>query len=258
MKVILNADDMGMSDTVNHSIIEMHQKGVVSSTSLMANGTHFNEAIELLTKHPRLGIGVHLCLDGPFQSATGYRTLIDPLTSSFYDKDEVVRRIRNSSLDKEEVFREFSLQVEKIQDHGVQISHLDTHHHLHLYFPILSQVIRVARKYNISFIRSQRLDTIIPKGRINNLYRNVHHLYLNMRLKSVRGYYDPAIQDCEDLEFNLARLKGLFKSLKGTTEIMLHPVGKDDPETLFFSSKEVLDLLSRQAIINYNQLKEQA
>jgi predicted glycoside hydrolase/deacetylase ChbG (UPF0249 family) len=255
MSVIVNADDMGVSDDVNRSIILLHRKGIVSSTSLMANGQSFKGAVDLLSLHPELGTGVHLCLDGPFQSSIDYKSIIDRERGSFYDKEEVVRRIRKSSFDRDEIYSEFCLQVEKVMDHGIEVSHLDTHHNLHLYFPVLSQVIRVARKYGISYVRSQRLDTCIPKNLINKLYRNIHQVYLKMRLNTVQGYYDPAMQDCIDFEHNLARLEQLLNSSRGIIEIMLHPVGENDPETSFFSSPEVVRLFSSYNILNYHQLR---
>ncbi len=254
MKVIVNADDMGMSDEVNQSIIKLHQKGVVSSTSLMANGPRFNEALELLSQEPELGVGVHLCLDGNYNSARDYVSLLDPANNTFYNKEEAISRIRRSAFDKDEIYREFSLQIEKILDHGIRVSQLDTHHHLHLYFPVLSQVIRVAKKYKISYIRSQRLSSCLSKGYLNNLYRYMHHLYLNMQLNSVQGYYDPEIENCSGNETNFTRLEKMLASGRGIMEIMLHPVGEDDPETSFFSSQEVQQLLSRHTILNYSQL----
>lgn len=255
MKVIINADDMGMSDKVNRSIIHMHQMGIVSSNTLMANAPCFNEALELLAPHPELGTGVHLCLDGPYNSASDYKSIIDPAKGTFYNNNEVVKKIRSFSLDKNEIFREFCLQIEKVLNHGIRVSHLDTHHNLHVYFPILSQVIRVAKKYGISHVRSQRMNTCVDKGCINKLYRNIHQVYLNLSLKSVSGYYYPAIQDCSDFESNLACLDRMLNSTVGIIEIMVHPQSKDDPETKFFSSPEVRNLLSRHNILNYNQLE---
>ena len=255
MKVIINADDLGISDKVNKSVIKMHQKGIVSSTTIMANGPDFEGATNLVKDHPELGIGVHLCLDGNFHSSTDYATLLDPASNTFFEQQEVIKRIRKSSFDKDEIYKEFSLQVEKVLDHGVSVSHLDTHHHLHLYFPVLSQVIRVARKFGVPFIRSQRINTCVPRSKINKAYRYAHHLYLNAQVKSIPGYYDPDIQNCGDFDHNLNRLEGMFNKTKGIIEIMLHPAGDDDPETNFFSSPEVEHLLSRHSIVNYNHLR---
>lgn len=256
MKVIINADDLGKSGKVNQSVIEMHRRGVVSSTTLMANGPDFREAADLVAQHPELGVGVHLCLDGNYHSASDYETLFDPVTKTFFDKHEVIKRIRTSSFDKEEIFREFSLQVEKVLDQGIKVSHLDTHHNLHLHFPILNQVIRVARKYGIAFIRSQRIDTSEPKSFLNQAYRFAHHVYLNMRLRSAGVYYDPAIDHNTDFHHNLNRLHRALNSKREIIEIMLHPNGNSDPETRFFSSPEVQALLSRHVIVNYHHLRE--
>lgn len=256
MKVIINADDLGHSCEVNRSIIKLHSKGIVSSATLMANGPDFMDAADLISKHPGLGVGVHLCLDGNYHSSSDYATLIDPRTATFYDQQEVIRRIRKSAFDAEEIFREFSLQVEKVMDHGIRVSHLDTHHHLHLYFPILNQLIRVARKYDIAFIRSQRIDAPVPKSYLNRAYRLIHHIYLNMRLRSVKMYYDPDIEHDRDFNYNLNRLKGALKSTNETIEIMLHPREGSDPETSFFSSPEVQNLLSGHKIVNYHHLRK--
>jgi len=233
----------------------MHNKGVVSSTTLMANGPEFMDAASRLSDNPELGVGVHLCLDGPYNSNSNYKTLIDPETGFFYNNKELIKRIKGSALDKDEIFREFCSQVEKLRNHGIDVSHLDTHHNLHLYFPILSQVIRVARKYNIPYIRSQRLNSCTPKSSINKMYRQIHQLYLNVHSKSVQGYYDPDMEECPDIEHNLSRLEHMLHTGRGIMEIMVHPQGEEDAETRFFSSSRVEKLLSAHNIINYSSLK---
>jgi len=254
MKVIINADDFGVSDEVNQSVINMHRKGIVSSTTIMANGPDFEKAVELLSAHPDLGVGVHLCLDGPYNSSTDHTSLLDPVTNTFFERTEVIKKIHKSYFKKDEIYREFSLQLERVLDHGLTISHLDTHHHFHLYFPVLKQVIRVARKYGISFIRSQRIITSAPLSSVNRAYRLAHHLYLNTCLRSVPAYYDPAIENNSDFAYKLNKLEGMLNNSKGPVEIMLHPRGDNDPETRFFSSPEVQQVLSRHLILNYKQL----
>ncbi len=114
---------------------------------------------------------------------------------------------------------------------------------------------RAAEKFGVPFIRSQRINTCVPRSKINKAYRYAHHLYLNAQVKSIPGYYDPDIQNCGDFDHNLNRLEGMFNKTKGIIEIMLHPAGDDDPETNFFSSPEVEHLLSRHSIVNYNHLR---
>src|SRR5271167_2738029 len=64
--LIVNADDLGWTVGVNRGIVEAHRKGLVTSTSLLANGQAFAAAAEIRRSYPELGIGVHLNLsDGP-------------------------------------------------------------------------------------------------------------------------------------------------------------------------------------------------
>ncbi len=66
-KLIVNADDFGRSSPINRGIIEAHQKGIVTTTSLMTTREGFDEAVQLARANPRLGIGLHLDLDSFFE-----------------------------------------------------------------------------------------------------------------------------------------------------------------------------------------------
>src|SRR5436190_22470331 len=69
-RLIVNADDFGLTEKVNQAIIEGHLKGIITSTSLLANGVAFESAVRLAQLHPKLGVGVHLNLtDGSPVSA---------------------------------------------------------------------------------------------------------------------------------------------------------------------------------------------
>ena len=63
-RLIINADDFGIHTEVNHAVINAHKKGILTSTSLLASGPAFEEAVELAKGCPKLGIGIHLCLVG--------------------------------------------------------------------------------------------------------------------------------------------------------------------------------------------------
>jgi chitin disaccharide deacetylase len=60
MKLIVNADDFGLSRGINRGIIQSHEYGIVTSASLFANGPAFDDALEKITTCPKLGVGVHL------------------------------------------------------------------------------------------------------------------------------------------------------------------------------------------------------
>ena len=78
-RLIINADDFGLTAGVNRAIVEAHENGVVSSATLMANGRAFAQAVSLAQSTPRLGVGCHVVLvDGaPLLPQTQVHTLLD-------------------------------------------------------------------------------------------------------------------------------------------------------------------------------------
>ncbi len=254
MALILNADDYGKSKSSDDAIILMHKLGIVSSTTIIANGDTFNTAADILSEYPRLGTGVHLCLDGPYNIGNNYSTIIDRKTNKFYNHDQIISKIKNSKVDESEIYREYCLQIEKIMDHRITISHLDHHHHLHIYLPILNSMIRAAKKYNIKYIRPQKMFLYNNKNCLKHIYRYFHHLYLRSRIQTIDGFYSPSITDSFNYEYHFKRLTNLLKINNKLIEIMLHPINKNDPETIFFTSSEVLSLLKRHRIISYTDL----
>ena len=157
MKLIVNADDFGFSEEVNANIVKCHQKGIVTSATILSGGQNFEDAIKLAKENPKLGIGVHLAVDGPNNIGEKYASLLDPLTDEFYEDLVALKKIRNGDFNFEDLVSEYSLQIEKVRDEGIIVTHLDHHHHFHLYFPILKAVIQVARKYKIPYIRPQKI-----------------------------------------------------------------------------------------------------
>ena len=60
--LIVNADDFGLSRSINEGILEAHRDGIVNSASLMVNMPGFEDALARLSEHPRLAVGVHVNL----------------------------------------------------------------------------------------------------------------------------------------------------------------------------------------------------
>lgn len=122
-KVIINADDFGYCEAVNYGILESYRQGIVSSTSLMANMPGFDHAAAILKENPKLGLGIHLTLTCYKPVGTGYHSLTDE--QGYFIKNDL------DAFDMDEVFTEWCLQMEKIQAAGLQVDHIDSHHHLH-------------------------------------------------------------------------------------------------------------------------------
>jgi hypothetical protein len=140
-KLVVNADDFGRSSPVNQGIIEAHQKGIVTSASLMTERDGFEEAVSLARANPRLGIGLHLDLDSFFEVQHGTGRLMS---------------YRDSSLPMSAIAQETEKQIQKIITTGLLVSHLDGHHHSHLRPELFAVVAALTAKYKIKVIRHFR------------------------------------------------------------------------------------------------------
>jgi chitin disaccharide deacetylase len=254
MTIIINADDFAISENTNNTILFLHKQGVVTSTTIMANGKYFSQAVEISKDNPKLGVGVHLCLDGPFNVGRDYKSIMDRNSNLFFDIGKIYKKAKSFSVYKSEIYREYCLQIEKVLDHGIRISHLDHHHHLHLFLPVLDSMIKAAKKYKIRYIRSQKVFHLNQENFFKHIYKNTHQLYLTSRISAVDGYFTLSITDSTHYENHYSRLSELLRIENKIIEIMVHPQYKDDPETMFYSSKKVMDLLSNQNLISYHDL----
>ena len=154
-RLIVNADDFGFTSGVNRAIVEAHSHGIVTSSTLMANGPAFTEAVELAKRNPRLGVGCHVVLiDGePLLD----REKIPSLTHSRRFRDSLksfAARALSRRIDEEEIFAEVAAQIRKLQASAISVSHVDTHKHTHLFPRILRPVLRAARECGVRAVRN--------------------------------------------------------------------------------------------------------
>ena len=156
-RIILNADDFGLTDGVNRAIVELHRAGVLTSASLMARAAATDEAIKLAIATPSLGVGCHVVLvDGePVLGAQSLPTLIDMSTGRFYPtpgaffKLLLTGRIRSA-----EIEAETAAQIALLQKRGLQVTHIDTHKHVHMFPAVLRPALRAARAAGICAVRN--------------------------------------------------------------------------------------------------------
>jgi chitin disaccharide deacetylase len=254
MSLVINADDFGLSESVNNTILMLFKKGIVKSASIIAAGEKFEHAIEISKKNPLLDIGVHLCLSGPFNIGKDYHTILDPRTNLFFEKSEIIKKLKRLSVAKSEIFEEYSLQIEKVMDNNIRITHLDSHHHLHLYPPSLMSIVKCAKKFKIPYIRTQKILFRENTSLVNYAYKSLHQLYLRSQNRTVDGLYQPCIRNCNNYKKEYIRINRLFAIKNSDIEVILHPRDSSDPETSFFSSSTILDLLKSQRLMSYNDL----
>lgn len=162
--LIVNADDFGLTSGVNRAVLELHQAGVLTSTTLMANATATKDAIELARDNPTLGVGCHVVLvDGePLLSARqDIPNLADPVGGRFHSSlvgflDRLYRRRPLMALSPlvPEIEAEATAQIASLQKRGVRLTHVDTHKHLHMFPAVLRPVLRAAKAAGIRTVRN--------------------------------------------------------------------------------------------------------
>jgi predicted glycoside hydrolase/deacetylase ChbG (UPF0249 family) len=143
IRLIVNADDFGFTRDVNEGIVEAHRHGILTATTLMANGAAFEDAVALARANPTLDVGCHLVLVQGMSVADPSREL--PATLG-----ELTRALVRRNLP---VYDELLAQVRKIVRAGIRPTHLDTHKHTHLLPPVLDAVARIAHEFRIPWVR---------------------------------------------------------------------------------------------------------
>jgi hopanoid biosynthesis associated protein HpnK len=154
-RLIVNADDFGYTSGINRAIVETHSRGIVTSTTLMANGPAFFEAVHVAKTLPKLSVGCHVVLtDGePVLNATQ----LPSLTTATRFRDGMAAfaaRTITGLMDTAEIIAEAAAQIRKIQSAGIAVSHIDTHKHTHLFPKILRPLLRAAGECGVRAIRN--------------------------------------------------------------------------------------------------------
>lgn len=146
MQFIINSDDFGYCPGINAAILYCHTHGILTSTTLMANGLFFEQAVQLAKAHPTLGVGVHLVM-------TFGRPLLDDMPSLTDEAGNFLKRTafdEQSTIDAHELYREWQAQIEKVKAAGIIPTHLDSHHHMHNFNETTREVIeQLATDYQL-------------------------------------------------------------------------------------------------------------
>ena len=159
-RLIINADDLGMTRGVNRAIFEAYEHGIVTSATLMANAPASHEAAALAQKSLGLSVGCHVVLIGgePLLPPQNVRSLTRKSAgngSSFHNAlPGFAARALAGRLAASEIEAEATAQIQKIQSAGISPSHFDTHKHTHMFPAVLKPLLRAARNCGIGAIRN--------------------------------------------------------------------------------------------------------
>lgn len=154
-RLIVNADDLGLTPGINSGIFAAHERGILTSASLMAGAAAVDDAIARARQHPLLGVGCHLTLvDGrPVAPPSEVRTLVDKEGLFRHSWAPFIRDALAGRISSTDVERELTAQIHRLVSAGVRLTHLDSHKHVHAYPPIFEIVTRLAGRYEIPAVR---------------------------------------------------------------------------------------------------------
>ncbi|HEX4424499.1 MAG TPA: ChbG/HpnK family deacetylase [Terriglobales bacterium] len=157
-RLIINADDFGLTRGVNRAIVEGHEDGVITSSTLMANGPAFDNAVELTHSVPRLSVGCHVVLvDGsPVLPGVEVSSLVGDTSPARFGNgiSKFSLRALTGRLDRNQIEAEVTAQIRKLQAAGIAVSHLDSHKHTHMFPAVFRPLLQAAKSCGVRAIRN--------------------------------------------------------------------------------------------------------
>lgn len=204
MNLIVNADDFGLTKSINRGILKGMTDGIVTSCTMVAGGREdaFSHAAELYRKH-RIDVGVHLVLTMGRPVLTDVRSLVNE-NGNFYSLNDIGAHI--DGMDRTELKAEFMAQIDKIRSAGIEVTHLDSHHHVHMLSGVSEVYLEIAREQGLP-VRA----------------------FKDRQAGAADGHYpERIITDFYGNGVSEASLLGLLNTLTGeSAEIMCHPAYVD-------------------------------
>ena len=154
-QLIINADDFAMTPGINRAIAECHRNGILTSTTIIANGDAFDDAVRRLAELPSLAVGVHLNLSQgrPASPADEIPTLLDSRGELFLKPARLLHRLASNKVRPAHIERELRAQVRLAIQAGISPDHLDGHLHTHVVPGVREIVIGLAREFGIPAVR---------------------------------------------------------------------------------------------------------
>jgi hopanoid biosynthesis associated protein HpnK len=237
-KLIINADDFGIHESVNRGIIDGFRRGCISSTTLMPGASAFEQAVALAADNPGLGLGVHLTLVGEVAVAppAEVASLVDSNGRLPLEYGRFLQLFVTGRIFLADIRRELEAQVHKVAATGLPITHLDSHQHLHVVPGIVDIVLDIAKQFQVKAVRVPTEPICFFGGFSCNAGRFIGRGGLSVLASLARGKARKAgIKTTDHFYGMLAggnmtepHLLTIINRLPyGTTEIMMHP-GADD------------------------------
>jgi predicted glycoside hydrolase/deacetylase ChbG (UPF0249 family) len=237
-RLILNADDFGLTPGINRAIAELHTAGCLTSATLMAAGPAFDDAAAIARAHPALGVGCHIVLtDGrPISSPAAIPTLLGPDKTTLRPKlSGFLRDLLLGRIDPDDIHREALAQIRHLQQAGIRVTHLDTHKHTHIFPQVIRPLLAAASEAGVAGVRNPFEPARAPNHAPRK--RRLQIAALNLfqpafqRIAAATPRPDGTFGISATGGLNASTLRDLLTHLPqtGTYELLCHP-GYNDPD----------------------------
>jgi predicted glycoside hydrolase/deacetylase ChbG (UPF0249 family) len=156
-RLILNADDFGLTRGINRAVAELYAAGALTSTTLMANGPAFDDAVAIALANPSLGVGCHIVLtDGtPVSPPKTIPTLLGEDGKNFRpNANHFFLAVLRGKVSAAEIECEALAQLNKLQARGIAVTHIDTHKHTHVLPQVARPLLAAAETAGVRAIRN--------------------------------------------------------------------------------------------------------
>lgn len=159
-RVVVNADDLGVSRGATSGVVEAHRRGIVTSASMAVTTPDFEHAVSAVRECPELGVGLHFTL-------TSGRPASDPRDVPLLVDKNGFFRWRFTTLLRttmygahaalgEQIALELEAQMQRLVAAGIRADHIDGERHVHLIPEIFSLVAAAAMRHGVPFVRAGR------------------------------------------------------------------------------------------------------
>ena len=263
IRLIVNADDFGSSESANMAIERAHREGILTSASLMVNGNRANEAVEVARQNPLLAVGLHLVLVCG-KSTLKPSEIIGVVDQKFQFSSSPVwagfRYFIRSSL---QVYlrQEIHAQFREFRTSGLELDHVNGHLNFHLHPTVFNFLKKDCLDLGIHSMRLTR-DPYLQNLRLAGgkyLYRTAHAFIFDrlssraetsLRRRHIR-YTDATFGLLQSGRITEKYLLRLLEELKpGTWELYCHPdLGMHQHELEALTSPRVKDLIRKRGIV---------
>lgn len=235
-RLIVNADDFGFTPGVNAGIIHAFKNGILTSTTIMANGDAFDDAVALALASPGLGVGCHLAIVGgrPVSGPDEVPSLVNKDGLLPPTLGQLLIKLTRGSVNVDDIARELRAQVSRVVNAGITPTHFDSHKHSHVTPQVMKALALVAGEFGVTRVRNP-FESVFSRGSLSGL-TSVKQSALStaialgaIRFKSLARRHRLKTPDrfigvklTGKLDSNAIR--SIMKGLKeGTTELMCHP-----------------------------------